>query len=126
MSKRDENKAATRLKAINAAKAVWAKPGSYHLHGIREIASVMGMSTGAVFANFASKEDLFCAAFPGQPAPIDSPLTRMAPRMVSLLMKLGVADRESHFLTALDPEIAHEVHFLLGYTSVDAPAQQAA
>lgn len=126
MSKRDDNKAATRQKAIDAAQKVWAKPGSYHLHGIREIAAVMGMSTGAVFANFDSKEDLFCVAFPGQPAPIDSPLTRMAPRMISLLMKIGEADRQNHFLTALDPEIAHEVHFLLGYTSVDAAAQQAA
>lgn len=126
MSKRADNKAATRQKAIEAAQKVWAKPGSYDLHGIREIASVMGMSTGAVFANFESKEALFCSAFPGQPAPIDSVLTRMAPKMISLLMKLGDADREQHLLSALDPEIAYELHYLLGNASVDTPALQAA
>lgn len=77
ISRREQAKQATREKAIAAAKALWTEPGSYTTNGIREIAKHMGMSTGAVFANFACKDDLWWVAF-GSPPPVDSALTRAA------------------------------------------------
>lgn len=77
LSRREKAKQATREKAITAAKALWAEPGSYTTNGIREIAKHMGMSTGAIFANFASKDVLWWVAF-DSPPPIDSALTRAA------------------------------------------------
>lgn len=126
MSARDKAKADTRQKAIEAAQRVWALPGNYDKHGIREVALAMGMSTGAVFANFKSKEALWYAAFPGQPAPVDSPLTRLAGPMLALLAQIEKADRESHVLTALDPNLASEVHTMMGRAAMALELKQAA
>jgi AcrR family transcriptional regulator len=51
-------KQATRAKLLAAAKALFAEVG-YDKATIRDIAAAAGMSTGAVFANFADKFDLF-------------------------------------------------------------------
>lgn len=48
----------TREKIIAAAKALFAKHG-YEGATIRDIAAAAGMSTGAVFASFTDKSDLF-------------------------------------------------------------------
>jgi AcrR family transcriptional regulator len=87
INQRAAAKAATRDRAIASAQKLWAEPGSYEAQGIREIAADMGMSTGAVFANFASKADLWVAAFPAAPVPVDSVLTRAAPRLLALLKR---------------------------------------
>ena len=75
VTKRDLKKMATRQRALAAARKLWAEPGSYNENGIREIAAEMKMSTGAVFANFESKDDLWSEAF-GFPPPVDSYCTR--------------------------------------------------
>jgi AcrR family transcriptional regulator len=59
-SKRARAKAATRGKVLAAAKELFGEHG-FGGTSIREIASRSGMSTGAVFANFVDKEDLFRA-----------------------------------------------------------------
>ncbi len=90
LNKRENAKAATRKKVINGAKALWAEPGSYKEKGgagIREIAAHIKMSTGAVFANFETKDDLWRAAFGSEP-PIDSVLTRAAPELFQALQDL--------------------------------------
>jgi AcrR family transcriptional regulator len=48
----------TREKIVTAAKSLFAKRG-YEGATIRDIARTAGMSTGAVFASFADKSDLF-------------------------------------------------------------------
>jgi AcrR family transcriptional regulator len=48
----------TRAKILTAAKALFAKRG-YEGATIRDIAAAAGMSTGAVFASFTDKSDLF-------------------------------------------------------------------
>ena len=48
----------TRLKVLGAARALFSELG-YEGATIRDIAAAAGMSTGAVFANFADKSDLF-------------------------------------------------------------------
>lgn len=68
-------KARTRAKVIASAAALWAEPGTYESVGIREIAKGAGMSTGAVFANFDSKADLWREVMGYEP-PVDGPEVR--------------------------------------------------
>jgi AcrR family transcriptional regulator len=58
--RRDERKALTRAGLIGAARAVFARRG-FHRASLEEIAEEAGYSTGAVYSNFAGKEDLFLA-----------------------------------------------------------------
>lgn len=74
-SVREEAKAATRAALVEAARRCWAKPGSYETQGIRDIAAKAGYSTGAVFANFDSKADLWREAMGYEP-PVDSHAVR--------------------------------------------------
>lgn len=86
-NKRTLAKNKTRQRVMDAARTLWTPSGSYHTQGIRQIAELAGLSTGAVFANFDSKEDLWLAVFEC-PAPIDSALTRAAPEMRRILQNL--------------------------------------
>lgn len=86
-NKRIIAKMATRKRVLDAARSVWASPGSYDVKGIRDVAGFAGLSTGAVFANFESKEALWRAAF-SCPAPTDSALTRAAPELRRILQNL--------------------------------------
>lgn len=102
LNKRELAKAATRQKVIDAARTLWKTPGSYRDRGdggagIREIAAHMGMSTGAVFANFDTKDDIWRDAFGCEP-PTDGVLTRAAPDLFQALQDL----------VDVRPEIAEE------------------
>ena len=55
-----ERRAQTRAKLLKAAGAVFARRG-YHEATLEEIAERAGLSKGALYYNFASKEDLFLA-----------------------------------------------------------------
>lgn len=59
---REEKKAQTRDRLLEAARRVFAGRG-YHGASLEEIALEAGYSTGAVYSNFAGKEDLFFALF---------------------------------------------------------------
>jgi AcrR family transcriptional regulator len=59
---RDEQKALTRHRLIDAAEVVFAR-GGYHGASVEEIAREAGASTGALYSNFTGKEDLFLALF---------------------------------------------------------------
>ena len=87
-NKRTLAKMRTRQRVMDAARTVWTAPGSFNSNGtIRDIAKKAGLSTGAIFANFDSKEDLWLAVFEC-PAPIDSALTRAAHEMRRVLQNL--------------------------------------
>tara|TARA_R110002051_G_scaffold316556_2_gene396325 strand:- start:3506 stop:3793 length:288 start_codon:yes stop_codon:yes gene_type:complete len=77
INRRQVAKAATRAKLLAAARDLWAAPGSYETIGILEVSSHAGMSTGAVFANWASKADLWREAMGYEP-PVDGPEVRAA------------------------------------------------
>jgi AcrR family transcriptional regulator len=62
MSLREEQKAATRVRLLQAAEAVFARRG-FHGASVDEIAGESGATTGALYANFTGKEDLFLALF---------------------------------------------------------------
>lgn len=89
LNRRQAAKAATRQKLIVAARRLWAEPGTYETVGIREIAAEMGMSTGAVFANVASKADLWRIVMGYEP-PVDCLAVRAALRE-ALLPRAAVA-----------------------------------
>jgi AcrR family transcriptional regulator len=61
-SLRDEQRALTRRRLIDAAEAVFARSG-FHGASVEEIAREAGATTGALYSNFAGKEDLFLALF---------------------------------------------------------------
>ena len=58
LNRRQAAKVRTRQKVLEAARALFAERG-YEQATIRDIAKVAGMSTGAVFANFQDKAELF-------------------------------------------------------------------
>jgi AcrR family transcriptional regulator len=62
MSLRDEQKALTRRRLIDAAESVFARNG-FHGASVEDIAHEAGATTGALYSNFAGKEDLFLALF---------------------------------------------------------------
>ena len=61
-SLREEQKALTCRRLLDAAEVVFAKRG-FHGASVDEIAREAGATTGALYSNFASKEDLFLALF---------------------------------------------------------------
>ncbi len=90
MNRRQLAKAQTRARIIAAAQKLWAKPGSYENGTIRLIADTAGMSTGAIFANFEGKEDLWRVAMGYEP-PIDSAEVRAALKAAAPLSVLAEA-----------------------------------
>ena len=77
VNRRQAAKAVTRAKVIAAARTLWAEPGTYEIGNIRDIAKTAGMSTGAVFANFDSKADLWREVMGYEP-PVDCAEVREA------------------------------------------------
>ncbi len=61
-SLREEQKALTRRRLLDGAEAVFARSG-FHGASVEEIAREAGATTGALYSNFAGKEDLFLALF---------------------------------------------------------------
>src|SRR5213080_952075 len=59
---REEQRALTRARLLDAAKRVFARRG-FHGGSLEEIAREAGATTGAIYSNFADKEDLFLALF---------------------------------------------------------------
>jgi AcrR family transcriptional regulator len=55
---REDKREANRARILQAARKVFGRRG-YHAATIEEIADESGLSNGAVYYNFASKEDLF-------------------------------------------------------------------
>jgi AcrR family transcriptional regulator len=62
LSLRDEQKALTRRRLLDGAEAAFARQG-FHGASVDEIARQAGTTTGALYSNFAGKEDLFLALF---------------------------------------------------------------
>jgi len=59
---RAQRKAVTRARVLDVARAVFASRG-YEGATIRLIAAELGMSTGAIFASFEDKADLYRAVY---------------------------------------------------------------
>src|SRR5579863_4440152 len=61
-SLRDEQRELTRRRVLDAAEMVFARHG-FHGASMEEIAREAGATTGALYSNFAGKENLFLALF---------------------------------------------------------------
>src|ERR1700679_3591932 len=61
-SLRDEQRALTRRRLLDSAEAVFARSG-FHGASVEDIAREAGVTSGALYSNFAGKEDLFLALF---------------------------------------------------------------
>ncbi len=65
LNRRQAAKVRTRQKVLDAARTLFSERG-YDAATIRDIAKAAGMSTGAVFANFQDKAELFETVFADQ------------------------------------------------------------
>lgn len=77
-TRRAVNKERTRRRLIEAATEVIAERG-FHAASLMEVASRAGLTTGAVYSNFRSKEDLFLAVIQEVAVPLDLGLAPATP-----------------------------------------------
>lgn len=107
-SRRDEQRERTREELLDAARVLFARHG-YHGASVDQVAEAAGFTKGAVYSNFASKEELFLALLERQldrsVAELESLLEQHAPgeRASALAQAAGdvpVLDREWFLLEA--------------------------
>lgn len=103
LNRRQQAKARNRARILEVAAGLF-KAGLYEQATIRSIATAAGMSTGAVFANWSGKADLWREAMGCEP-PGDSPVTRAATQMLSALRGLQ-AVRPIDWADDGDPDLA--------------------
>lgn len=107
---RAEKQARTRAELLATAATVFGERG-YDSASVEEIAERAGYSHGAVYSNFAGKDDLFLAVFEEYMAargrelaetqtdlPADAPLEMRARALADQWMERFAADRESFLL----------------------------
>ena len=70
LNRRQQAKARTRAKVLEAARELFERDG-FDKATIREIAKAAGMSTGAVFANFEDKAHLYETIHGHPPVPVE-------------------------------------------------------
>ena len=90
LNRRQAAKVRTRQKVLDAARALFAERG-YEPATIRDIAKGAGMSTGAVFANFQDKAELFEAVLSEDLAKLAETLKAAAAAETSLRARLLAA-----------------------------------
>ena len=90
LNRRQAAKVRTRQKVLDAARALFAERG-YEPATIRDIAKGAGMSTGAVFANFQDKAELFEAVLSEDLAKLAETLRTAAAAETSLRARLLAA-----------------------------------
>ncbi|TPW04734.1 MAG: TetR family transcriptional regulator [bacterium] len=90
LNRRQAAKVRTRQKVLDAARALFAERG-YEPATIRDIAKGAGMSTGAVFANFQDKAELFEAVLSEDMAKLAEILKAAAAAETSLRARLLAA-----------------------------------
>jgi AcrR family transcriptional regulator len=90
LNRRQAAKVRTRRKVMDAARALFAERG-YDPATIRDIAKGAGMSTGAVFANFQDKAELFEAVLAEDIARLADVLETEAPKQGSVRERLAGA-----------------------------------
>ena len=85
---REEKKARTRAQLIDAAAAVFARHG-YVAASLDEVAEEAGLTKGAVYSNFDSKEDLFQAV-------IDDRLNEPMFQVADIVDPVRVLEKPAH------------------------------
>jgi AcrR family transcriptional regulator len=98
---RDESRQATRQRLIDAAATVFARRG-YRRASVEEIASEAGYTIGALYSNFAGKEEVLLALLEQQIARIAERILTAARAADDPVDKLRAAARE--WMAFLDDE----------------------
>src|SRR5438105_15844263 len=80
---RAESQARTRAHLLEAAAEVFARRG-FHGASVEEVADVAGYTKGAVYSNFASKDELFLAVLEGRMQAQVELLGRLSERVASV------------------------------------------
>ena len=114
----------TRAKVLAAARRLFSEAG-YEGATIRDIASAAGMSTGAVFANFSDKSDLFREIMVTDMAALADAMAAAAERGTSVedsLLKVFMAGY--NFYRAQLP--LARAAFSVGWSPEDGPALRSA
>src|SRR4051812_15177757 len=104
---REEKKAMTRSKLLDAAAAVFARRG-FNGASLDDVAEEAGLTKGAVYSNFASKDDLIATLLEerlgepqyGIPDQVDQQASReeQARQAAALFMQMFERDRDMHLL----------------------------
>src|SRR4051812_10096920 len=104
---REEKKAMTRKKLLEAAAAVFARRG-FNGASLDDVAEEAGLTKGAVYSNFASKDDLIAALLEQRldhvqytiPDLVDPDASReeQANQAAALFMQMFERDRDMHLL----------------------------
>lgn len=103
LNRRQQAKARTRQRVLDAAQGLFVQPAGYEVGTIRQIAKVAGMSTGAVFANFDSKADLYRAIYGHAPIGV-ADAHRLARLLVGFLETGGDVFTTERVLDEVVPE----------------------
>ncbi|MDX1510829.1 MAG: TetR/AcrR family transcriptional regulator [Nitriliruptorales bacterium] len=102
---RDKQRAQTRQDLLDAAGEIFARKG-YHAASVDDVAEAAGFTKGAVYSNFASKEDLFFALYEQHVERavrvglrlLGSPPEERGVAMANSLSEMGVLERDWHLL----------------------------
>lgn len=105
MNRRQEAKQRTAALVLAKAREIFATKG-YEAATIREIAKAAGMSTGAVFANYRDKAELYTVAF-GHP-----PIAPDVGRCLAIALGRIVQAAERERPQGMDPEWRHAIDAL--------------
>jgi AcrR family transcriptional regulator len=98
---RDESRQVTRARLLDAAATVFAQRG-YRRASVEEIASEAGYTIGALYSNFAGKEEVLLALLEQEVARITKRIVKAAQAEGDPVDKLRAAARE--WMTFLDDE----------------------
>lgn len=98
---RDESRQVTRARLLDAAATVFAQRG-YRRASVEEIASEAGYTIGALYSNFAGKEEVLLALLEQEVARITQRIVKAAQAEGDPVDKLRAAARE--WMTFLDDE----------------------
>jgi AcrR family transcriptional regulator len=96
---RSQAKRRTREKILAAARRLFAERG-YEASTIRDIAKTAGMSTGAVFASFTDKSDLFTEIAEAEQADLQQ----------AMRLAIGELTGKAAILAMLDAATLHQAH----------------
>jgi AcrR family transcriptional regulator len=98
---RDESRQVTRARLLDAAAAVFARRG-YRRASVEEVASEAGYTIGALYSNFAGKEEVLLALLEQEVARITQRIVKAAQAEGDPVDKLRAAARE--WMRFLDDE----------------------
>jgi AcrR family transcriptional regulator len=101
---REQSRAKTRERLLQAARGVFARRG-FHGASVEEIASEAGFSTGALYSNFEGKEDLFLVLMDREIEAHAREISRAVAEQVSISDRATGGARQWMTMIEREPEV---------------------